>query len=269
MREKLAYKIMSFKYHIHKNYDEASGFLKRNWMKLVVIGFAFQVLWSKNIRFSVDLSHARAGIYQNDMSSSQPHDTEAESIIETGHAEPSIPQSANTFSNLGFLLNPSYSKKKKVASRIVDHHNNKCQDYIKAYHKLAQKEMQSYGIPASIKLAQALLESNAGESKLAVRNNNHFGIKCFSKKCTKGHCSNFSDDTHKDFFRNYESVAQSFRAHSIFLQKDRYIHLQNLKKTDYKAWARGLKEAGYATDPNYANKLIGIIESMKLYQYDQ
>ena len=128
--------------------------------------------------------------------------------------------------------------------------------------------MRKYGIPASITLAQGLIESNAGESRLSKENNNHFGMKCFSKKCKKDHCSNFTDDSHKDFFRKYTTAWESYRAHSIMLGGDRYKHLKKLDKSDYKSWARGLKKAGYATDRRYAEKLIHIIEEMELYQYD-
>ena len=140
--------------------------------------------------------------------------------------------------------------------------------YVKRFADVARTEMEQFGIPASITLAQGLLESQAGKSPLARDANNHFGIKCFSKKCKKGHCKNFSDDHHKDFFRTYSSVWESFRAHSLFLQKDRYKHLLELKKTDYKNWAVGLKRAGYATDPNYAQKLIRLIENLDLDKYD-
>lgn len=140
--------------------------------------------------------------------------------------------------------------------------------YIERFSGVAQTEMAKFGIPASITLAQGLLESQAGKSPLAKEANNHFGIKCFSKKCKKGHCKNFSDDHHKDFFRTYASAWESFRAHSLFLQKDRYKHLLELEKTDYKNWAKGLRKAGYATDPNYANKLIRLIENLELNKFD-
>ncbi|MFK7775135.1 MAG: glycoside hydrolase family 73 protein [Saprospiraceae bacterium] len=140
--------------------------------------------------------------------------------------------------------------------------------YIKRFVDVARTEMDQFGIPASITLAQGLLESQAGKSPLAREANNHFGIKCFSKKCKKGHCKNFSDDHHKDFFRTYTSAWESFRAHSLFLQKNRYKHLLELEKTDYKNWAVGLKRAGYATDPNYAKKLIRLIENLDLDKFD-
>ncbi len=140
--------------------------------------------------------------------------------------------------------------------------------YILRYKDLAINEMKKYGIPASITLGQAIIESRAGNSRLAVNNKNHFGIKCFSKKCKKGHCSNHFDDHHKDFFRIYDSTWQSFRDHSKLLQKNRYKRLKSYGK-DYKKWSRGLKACGYATDKKYDKKLIGIIKKYKLYQYDK
>ena len=94
------------------------------------------------------------------------------------------------------------------------------------------------------------------------------GLNVFLKNVKKGHCSNFSDDHHKDFFKIYLSAWESYRAHSLFLQKGRYKHLLDLPDSDYQHWAHGLKRAGYATDPNYANKLIRLIEDFKLYQFD-
>lgn len=141
--------------------------------------------------------------------------------------------------------------------------------YVARFAKVAQNEMEKYGIPASITLAQGLLESNAGESTLALKNNNHFGIKCFSRSCRKGHCSNHTDDSHKDFFRKYNSAWESYRAHSHLLRADRYKPLYKLPPDDYKRWAHGLKKAGYATDKYYAEKLINLIEELSLHQYDK
>lgn len=175
---------------------------------------------------------------------------------------------ANTFANLAFILNPTYAERKNIAKEIVLEKQETVFRYIKRYADVAVAEMEKYGIPASITLAQGLLESDAGESRLARSNNNHFGIKCFSKNCRKGHCANFTDDSHKDFFRKYSNVWESYRAHSTFLQRKRYVHLQKLGTTNYVGWAHGLKEAGYATDRKYANKLIQIIETLNLDKYD-
>jgi flagellum-specific peptidoglycan hydrolase FlgJ len=141
-------------------------------------------------------------------------------------------------------------------------------DYIGRYHKIAREEMAKFGIPASISLAQGLIESRAGTSKLAVSNNNHFGMKCFARNCKKGHCSNHTDDTHKDFFRKFASPWESWRAHSQLLASGRYTKLKRNGR-DYRAWAYGLKSVGYATDRTYAEKLIGIIERYDLHQYDR
>ncbi len=141
------------------------------------------------------------------------------------------------------------------------------EEYIQQYAELAVAEMEKFGIPASITLGQALIESRSGTSRLARENQNHFGIKCFSKKCTKGHCSNHFDDHHKDFFRKYDSVWQSYRDHSKFLTRTRYKELHKYGK-DYKKWATGLKKAGYATDKRYDKKLIGVIQKYKLHRFD-
>lgn len=140
--------------------------------------------------------------------------------------------------------------------------------YIKTYSSIAREQMRKHGIPASITLAQGLLESNMGESRLAKENNNHFGIKCFSNSCNKGHCTNFSDDSHKDFFRKFDSVAESYHAHSALLKKPRYRGLYQLARNDYRGWAKGLKRAGYATDRSYDAKLIHLIENLELYKFD-
>lgn len=270
MKDRIRYKFMVLKHQFINHKDMGAAFFQRNWMKLAVILFAFQIITSKDIQFSVDMKSAKAGVYGNEqVEEGEPFDTKATSYVEDGHSDPSIPQPANTFSNLGFVLNPNYAKVHKVSNRVVNLHTGKCTDYVKKYAPVAQKEMKKFGIPASIKLAQGLLESNAGESKLAIQNNNHFGIKCFSKKCKKGHCSNFTDDSHKDFFKKYDSPKSSYRAHSEFLQKDRYKHLKEFGTNDYQSWAYGLKEAGYATDKRYAGKLIRIIEALELYEYDE
>ncbi len=149
-----------------------------------------------------------------------------------------------------------------------DLQDRRAKKFIRAHAELAQHEMEKFGIPASIKMAQALIESRAGTSRLAENNNNFFGMKCFSKNCKKGHCSNATDDHHKDFFRIYEKPVDSWRAHSRLISNGRYAHLKSYKK-DYKKWAVGLKKAGYATDKRYHKKLINTIEKYQLYRLDQ
>ena len=149
-----------------------------------------------------------------------------------------------------------------------DLQDRRAKKFIRANATLAQKEMKKFGIPASIKMAQALIESRAGTSRLAENNNNFFGMKCFSKNCKKGHCSNATDDHHKDFFRIYKNSIDSWRAHSRLISNGRYAHLKSYGK-DYKKWAIGLKKAGYATDKRYHQKLINTIEKYQLYRLDQ
>lgn len=139
--------------------------------------------------------------------------------------------------------------------------------YVLQYAELAQKEMKKYGIPASITLAQGLLESQAGIGELALKSNNHFGIKCH--KGWRGARVSHDDDAKGECFRKYKKVEQSYRDHSEFLRnRERYSDLFKLKKRDYVSWAHGLKKAGYATDPQYAYKLISLIERYELWQFD-
>lgn len=139
-------------------------------------------------------------------------------------------------------------------------------EYIQQYKNLAVREMKRTGTPASIKMAQALLESDNGNSKLARRANNHFGIKCGGN--WDGKTFHQDDDTHHECFRKYSEVEESYKDHSTFLQKDRYADLFKLSPTDYKGWARGLKQAGYATNPKYPALLIKIIEDNNLHELD-
>lgn len=141
-------------------------------------------------------------------------------------------------------------------------------DYIARYKEDAVKEMYQYGIPASITLAQGMLESGNGNSALSVYANNHFGIKCH--KDWTGPSYILDDDEKNECFRKYQDVLDSYSDHSQFLRnRDRYAFLFELPKTDYKAWAKGLKEAGYATHPKYAEQLIDLIELYKLYDLDK
>lgn len=141
------------------------------------------------------------------------------------------------------------------------------QDYISRYQSVAIQEMNTYGIPASITLAQGLLESANGNSVLALEANNHFGIKCTSD--WRGGSFLKDDDDIDDCFRIYRSAEESFRDHSEFLLRKRYAALFELDKNDYVSWARGLKKAGYATNPRYAELLIDLIERYGLHQFDQ
>ncbi len=141
------------------------------------------------------------------------------------------------------------------------------QSYIEQFAPLAVSEMYRSGVPASITLAQGILESNSGRSSLSVKGNNHFGIKCHNWTGRKMY---HDDDAKGECFRVYDSPEESFRDHSDFLRyRDRYKFLFDLDPLDYKGWAYGLKKAGYATDPAYPKKLIKLIEDNNLQQYDK
>jgi len=139
--------------------------------------------------------------------------------------------------------------------------------YIDTYADIAKAQMRSAKIPASITLAQGILESGSGNGRLAVKANNHFGIKCHGWTGAKIY---HDDDKSQECFRKYKNPETSYKDHSEFLTgRKRYAKLFQLKPNDYKGWARGLKKAGYATDPKYPQKLISLIERYQLYAYDE
>lgn len=142
------------------------------------------------------------------------------------------------------------------------------EDYIQTFKEIAKQNMVDYGIPSSITLAQGILESASGRGELTRKSNNHFGIKCHQG--WTGDRAYHDDDEKGECFRRYNHPMYSFSDHSQFLTKrDRYAFLFDLEKDDYKAWARGLRKAGYATDKRYPQKLISLIERYRLYEYDE
>jgi len=168
------------------------------------------------------------------------------------------------FTLITFLITllPQRSDAKGASSKRTDYY----QEYIDRYADIAMQEQQLHGIPASITLAQGLLESSAGRSTLATRGNNHFGIKCHTE--WKGDTLLRSDDAPDECFRAYATPEESFTDHSRFLLRKRYAPLFDNDPTDYASWANTLRKCGYATDPNYASRLIAIIERYSLYLYD-
>lgn len=178
---------------------------------------------------------------------------------------------------LGFLVSSCGSRKKvkdrPTPSKVVVVKTSKktpiinnTLEYIAYFKAAAVKEMQLFDIPASITLAQGILESGSGKGRLARVANNHFGIKCHDWTGARIY---HDDDKDQECFRKYKDPSQSFRDHSEFLAyRKRYAALFKLRKDDYKGWARGLRKAGYATDPKYPQKLISLIERYELYKFD-
>jgi flagellum-specific peptidoglycan hydrolase FlgJ len=154
-----------------------------------------------------------------------------------------------------------------VATSNVRTYEEEIKLYIANFNEIAKENMKSHGVPASVTLAQGILESGAGKGKLALSANNHFGIKCH-KEWT-GDSVKHDDDAAQECFRKYEHPQESYKDHSLFLtSRPRYASLFKLDKGDYQAWAKGLKAAGYATDVKYPDKLIGLIERFELYKFD-
>lgn len=177
----------------------------------------------------------------------------------------------------GVVLNESKPEKlpsvnqKEITKKLIKKYpklNKHTLNYIRNYASIAVNEMHLHKIPASITLAQGILESGNGKSVLASKSNNHFGIKCHTG--WKGQKVYHDDDAKGECFRKYQYVETSYHDHSAFLTKrKRYAFLFNYRTRDYKKWAKGLKKAGYATDKKYPNKLIKIIEDYKLYEFDK
>src|SRR6056297_822635 len=169
---------------------------------------------------------------------------------------------------LTILLSSCHSSRRAQTVVVPEHKDASLRNYINKYAELAMREMRRTGVPASITLAQGIIESDYGRSRLAREANNHFGIKCHNG--WKGRKIYHDDDKRNEFFRSYKQVSESYYDHSDFLrQGSRYSFLFDLKPDDYKSWARGLKSAGYVTNPRYAGMLIDMISNNNLHIYDQ
>ncbi len=253
--------------------DASSNFLGDNLWKLVLISGLAYLVWSEKLSVQFNFGDLADAVEQAE------GDGKAVKAALLGDALPqkkktkpaaAIELPAGPTNNLTFCIDPTFARRNGVPHTEVEASMANVRDYIKRFAPVAVAEMHKFGVPASITLAQGLLESNAGMSKLARASNNHFGVKCFSKRCAKGHCVNFTDDTHKDFFVKYPNSWGSFRAHSQFLKNSpRYAQLFENEPTDYRAWAKGLAKAGYATDKKYADKLVVIIQNLTLDRYDR
>lgn len=247
------------------------------WFQLAICFFMFHIYQKVNIQLVVSPNSGGGLVTQTEQFSIIP--TSNPTALTSLEKEPGKKGKTNVydvnpnlkssdFRNLSFILNPTLAERKGVAPKIVKEKMVNCEEYVKRYSNTAVVEMEKYGIPASIKLAQGLLETDAGSSRLANESNNHFGIKCRSK-CRGCTCRNYSDDDIYDMFRVFDSVWESYREHSKLLQISRYAHLKKLGTKDYENWAKGLKKAGYATDKNYHKKLIRIIEVLELHRFDK
>ncbi len=264
-------------------------FIQRYWFQVLLLSLAVYVLLKKDISIQVGLSAGGLDVVESVTHTSMNMMESAIAVPTSLHlqeisVEPVVNVSTpkkkaapkdmkngvpigNTMSNLTPILSPGYAKRKGIDPEIAEAKVELAKNYVRRFAPIAIREMKQYGIPASITLAQGLLESNVGESRLSSESNNHFGIKCRSK-CRGCTCRNYSDDDIYDMFRVFDSAWESFREHSKLLASPRYKHLTKYETTDYKNWAYGLKNAGYATDKRYAEKVIQIIDFLDLHEYD-
>jgi flagellum-specific peptidoglycan hydrolase FlgJ len=265
-------------------------FLRRNWLNILTSLALIFLLSQKNIQLELswqakNLKIFSTGLAQN-TTDSLTKEKSLEQALSLGGISFSSKYSDDETSKSSKAKNPTFAQihlgdywsvvfrdrtpgKHQLDPSLVNQYQDYCQKYIKRFTPVAIDEMQKFGIPASIKLAQALLASNAGKAPLAQRFHNHFGIQCFAKNCKPGHCASHADLGHKSFYRKHESDWMSFRVHSQLLGSERYQSLKNFGTKDYEAWALGLAEAGYSADSHYAEKLIAIVQYFKLYHLDQ
>jgi flagellum-specific peptidoglycan hydrolase FlgJ len=190
------------------------------------------------------------------------------SIVGCGPKKGIVTKKKDNSSKKEVIIDNRKDKTEKVEKVVVRDNDtrNAVEIYIDKYSDIAKDNMQTHKIPASITLAQGILESGSGKGRLAQKANNHFGIKCHGWKGAKIY---HDDDRSQECFRKYRKVERSYEDHSEFLTgRKRYAGLFKLKPDDYKGWAKGLRAAGYATDRKYPQKLISLIERYQLYKYD-
>jgi flagellum-specific peptidoglycan hydrolase FlgJ len=249
---------------------ELFKWIGKYWFQLTLAFFVFHLYNSREVSTTVQMLDGQAITdYEHPQKLSAALVEEASVLPVSLPAEkPAKRWKSSDFKNLSFVLDPNMAADKAVDQLIVKEKLQNCRKYVERFAATAIAEMKQFGIPASITLAQGLIETDAGASLLATESNNHFGIKCRSK-CRHCTCRNYSDDDVYDMFRVFDTSWESFREHSKLLQIDRYKPLQKLGATDYEGWAKGLKKAGYATDRNYDKKLIQIIEFLDLHQFDE
>lgn len=283
----------------YMNWTEYGKWINKNWFESVMITMILYMLVSKDINMSFHINQdkevakreyqipnpkqasqvipmanisAKKGFKMGNWLDSRKSEsstiTQKKTAVKSTKTKKKVKvHRAQHFSNLTFIMSPTYAKRKGIPKDVVAEKKQNCYNYVKKFKKIALNEQSEYGILASITLAQGLLESNAGDSRLARESDNHFGIKC-RRKCRGCTCRNYHDDDIFDMFRVFKNPEESFREHSILLNNSRYKKLKKYQN-DYKKWAYGLKKAGYATDKRYAEKLIMIIEAMNLTQYDR
>ena len=241
-----------------------AAFAGRHWFNGFAVFFVLHLFLFKEVSIQVSVHSVGDGPDVYGESATGPQQKEPLMVTTTYDGE--LPLD-NEHSNLSFLLNPRLTKGKGVPPKAVREKMGRCQAYVERFGSTARGEQKKFGIPASIILAQALLESNAGDNLLAREFRNHFAIRC-RPDCQSCTCKGFIESGGDAMYRVFRTPWESFRQHSLQLKEERFQALQSLENGDYKAWARGLMAAGYNTDPDYVKKLITVIEMLDLNRYD-
>ncbi len=240
--------------------------VEKHWFNAFVIFFVLHVFLFKEVSIQVSMQ----SIAEQDPTSDQHiiAASKKEALMVSAFIPGEREADEEDFSNLAFVLNPRLAESENISRSVVKKKMEVCKRYVERFESTARMEQKKFGIPASITLAQGLLESDAGGSLVAQEFNNHFNIRCPSD-CDACPCKRFISDGQDQSYRTFKTPWESFRQHSLILTAKPYQKLKDLERKDFKAWARGLAAAGYSKDPDYTKKLITIIEMLELGQYDR
>ena len=243
---------------------KVTNYVGRYWFNGFVVFFVLHLFLFKEVRIQVSVQSA--GVTSDSNGNAMIGNQNREALMVSATYDGALPID-DEYSNLQFLLDPRTAKGKGISKQTVREKMEHCQAYAERFSSTARMEQKKFGIPASITLAQALLESNAGDNLLAREFNNHFTIPCESD-CQGCTCKSFIESGSDVMYRVFKTPWASFRQHSLQLTAPRFKKLRQLGNNDYKAWARGLKAAGYTKDPDYVKKLITVIDMLELHRYD-
>ena len=241
------------------------SFAGRYWFNGFVAFFVLHLFLFKEVRIQVSVHSVETTTNQQGKAMMGMQQKEALMVSST--YDGALPVD-NQHSNLQLLLDPRTAEGKGIAPATVREKKQRCRAYVERFASTARMEQKKFGIPASITLAQALLESNAGDNLLAREFKNHFAIPC-QPDCQGCTCKSFIESGSDGMYQAFKTPWESFRQHSLRLSSPRFKKLRELGKKDYKAWARGLKAAGYTNDPDYVKNLITVIEVLELSRYDE
>lgn len=243
--------------------------VEKYWFNLFVVFFFLHLFLFREVRIQVSLNAVDRFALTKNLSVIASN-KEGRLAVSTPSDGIENPQEAgySSSSNVVYILNPRQIEADLVSPQFVNEKLAFCNEFIERFSKTAVQEMQKFGIPASIILAQSLLASNAGNSMASIELNNFFGSVC-DAGCLDCDCKTFFEEGKTLSYRKFKSAWASFRDNSIQMTSKSYKHLLDIPKSDYKAWAGGLMKAGYSADPDFAQKIITLIEVLELNKFDR